>query len=37
MWSGFYKEYLHQKTSDLLNSKWLDRYKTMFWKKKSYK
>ena len=37
MWSGFYKEYMHQKTVDILNSKWLDRYKSMFWKKKSYK
>ena len=37
MWSGFYKEYRHQKTVDLLNSKWVDKYKSMFWKKKSYK
>ena len=37
MWSGFYKEKLHGKTLDLLNSKWIDRYKNMFWKKKSFK
>ena len=37
MWSGFYKEKKHQLTLDLLNSKWMDRYKKMFWSKKSYK
>ena len=37
MWSGFYKEKAHKKTSNLLNSEWVDRYKKMFWQKKSYK
>ena len=37
MWSGFYMEKLHQKTVDILSSKWVDKYKSMFWKKKSYK
>ena len=37
MWSGFYKEKKHQLTLDLLNSKWMDRYKKMFWSKKSFK
>lgn len=37
MWSGFYPEKKHQLTLNLLNSKWVDRYKTMFWNKKSYK
>ena len=36
-WSGFYMEKLHNKTLNLLNSKWVDRYKNMFWNKKSYK
>ena len=36
-WSGYYKEKLHSKTLNLLNSKWVDKYKSMFWKKKSYK
>ena len=37
MWSGFYKEYKHAKTRDKLLSKWVDKYKTMFWNKKSFK
>jgi len=37
MWSGFYMEKLHNKTLNLLQSEWVDRYKKMFWKKKSYK
>ena len=37
MWSGFYYEKLHNKTTDLLLSKFIDRYKQLFWKKKSYK
>ena len=36
-WSGFYMEKLHNKTLNLLNSEWVDRYKNMFWNKKSYK
>ena len=37
MWCGFYYEKLHTKTLNLLNSEYLDRYKKMFWKKKSFK
>ena len=37
MWSGFYLEKLHSKTIGLLNSKFIDRYKQMYWFKKSYK
>ena len=37
MWSGFYMEKLHSKTIKLLESKFVDRYKKMFWKKKSFK
>ena len=37
MWSGFYLEKLHAKTLHLLESKWMDRYKSMFWNKKSFK
>ena len=37
MWSGFYFEKLHSKTLSLLNSVFIDRYKTMFWRKKSFK
>ena len=36
-WSGFYKEKLHGKTLGRLASEWVDRYKRMFWSKKSYK
>ena len=36
-WSGFYHEKEHGKTLNNLLSKWMDRYKTMFWKKKSWK
>ena len=36
-WSGFYYEKLHNKTSNLLTSKFVDKYKQMFWKKKSFK
>jgi len=37
MWSGFYIEKAHGKVLRLLNSEWVDRYKNMFWKKKSFK
>jgi hypothetical protein len=37
MWSGFYYEKLHSKTFNLLNSKFVDRYKKMFWNKKFFK
>jgi len=37
MWSGFYMEELHAKVSNALKSKWMDKYKQLFWKKKSYK
>lgn len=37
MWSGFYLEKAHAKVLNLLTSKWIDKYKTMFWSKKSYK
>ena len=37
MWSGFYLEKAHSKVLSLLNTKWVDKYKTMFWSKKSYK
>lgn len=36
-WSGFYKEKLHSKTLNNLMSEWVDKYKKMFWSKKSYK
>ena len=36
-WSGFYFEKLHRKTMAMLSSKWMDKYKTMFWNKKSFK
>jgi len=37
VWSGFYMEKLHGKTLKMLSSKWVDRYKNMFWNKKSFK
>jgi hypothetical protein len=37
MWSGFYLEKLHSKTLNLLSSKWVDKYKNMFWNKKSFR
>ena len=37
MWSGFYLEKAHGKVLSMLNSEWVDRYKKMFWRKKSYK
>jgi len=37
LWSGFYYEKLHSKTLNLLTSKFIDRYKNMFWSKKSFK
>ena len=37
MWSGFYLEKAHAKVMNMLNSVWVDRYKKMFWKKKSWK
>ena len=36
-WTGFYKEKLHSKTQNLLMSQWIDKYKKMFWHKKSFK
>jgi len=36
-WSGFYKEKLHNKTLKNLTSVFIDRYKNLFWRKKSYK
>tara|TARA_R100000030_G_scaffold25399_1_gene18456 strand:- start:969 stop:1655 length:687 start_codon:yes stop_codon:yes gene_type:complete len=36
-WSGFYMEREHGKTNNKLMSKWVDKYKTMWWKKKSFK
>ena len=37
MWSGFYVEKKHRFTETLLNSKFIDRYKKMFWHKKSFR
>jgi len=37
MWSGFYYEKAHNKVLNLIQSKWIDKYKTYFWNKKSYK
>tara|TARA_R110000751_G_scaffold307758_1_gene430994 strand:- start:970 stop:1656 length:687 start_codon:yes stop_codon:yes gene_type:complete len=37
MWSGFYYEKLHNKTLNFLNSKFVDRYKSMFWNKKDFR
>ena len=37
MWSGFYIEKLHKLTNLRLSSEWIDRYKNMFWNKKSFK
>jgi hypothetical protein len=37
MWSGFYLEKAHSKVLSMINSEWMDSYKKMFWKKKSYK
>jgi len=36
-WSGFTMELAHGKTLRLVESEWVDRYKKMFWKKKSFK
>ena len=36
MWAGFYFEKLHVKTLNFLSSTWVDRYKSMFWNKKSF-
>ena len=36
-WSGFVMEVAHGKTLRLLESKFMDRYKKMFWNKKSFK
>jgi len=36
-WTGFYIEKLHQKTDSLLRTEWIDRYKKMFWNKKSFR
>jgi hypothetical protein len=37
MWSGFKKFPGQAHTMNKLQSKWRDKYKTMFWNKKSYK
>ena len=37
MWSGFVFEKLHSSTINLLRSEWVDKYKKMFWSKKSFK
>ena len=37
MWSGFYLEKAHGKVLRILNSKWVDQYKNIFWSKKDYK
>ena len=37
MWSGFVFEKLHRATLNLLQSEWMDKYKKMFWNKKSFK
>ena len=37
MWSGFYYEPRHRKTILNLMSEWVDRYKKMYWHKKSFK
>ena len=37
MWSGFKKFPDQQHAMNKLQSKWRDKYKTMFWQKKSYK
>ena len=37
IWSGFFYEKLHQKTLNMLQTKWVDRYKKMFWFKKNFK
>jgi len=37
IWSGFFYEELHQKTLNMLQTKWVDRYKKMFWFKKNFK
>ena len=36
-WSGFRFEKDHQTTLNKLKSKFTDRYKQMFWKKKSFR
>ena len=36
-WSGFIMEIAHGQTLRLLESKFIDRYKKMFWNKKSFK
>ena len=37
MWSGFMFEKKHAETINLLRSKFINRYKTMFWNKKSFR
>jgi hypothetical protein len=37
MWSGFYMEKLHGKVHNSIKNRWMDKYKNLFWKKKSYK
>jgi hypothetical protein len=36
-WSGFYMELRHGKTRNRIKSEWVDKYKKMFWNKKSFK
>ena len=37
MWAGYYYEKAHNKVLNLIQSKWIDKYKSFFWKKKNYK
>ena len=37
MWAGYYFEEAHSKVLNLLQNKWIDKYKSFFWKKKNYK
>ena len=36
-WSGFYFEKAHKKIMDIIHNEWMNRYKKMFWAKKSWK
>ena len=36
-WSGFYFEKAHKKIMDIVHNEWMNRYKKMFWAKKSWK
>ena len=37
MWAGFYWEKLHNMTANKIHTLWIDRYKTFFWKRKTFK